>query len=269
MKNTYLNPLYQRYLRSSKCVSLSTVSKWMEEIMNIIFPTAIEIIFSDQDDFTAHMEDIERQLIQILDCSLKESPLKSTEVADKFFKQLHNIQSTLDKDIEAIYQGDPAAQSKEEVIRCYPGIRAIAAYRIAHFFHQLQVPILPRMITECAHSQTGIDIHPGAEIDAPFCIDHGTGVVIGATAKIGPHVKIYQGVTLGGLSVKKEDANKKRHPTIEEKVIIYAGATILGGDTVIGANCTIGGNTFITKSVDPNTIVYHTPKNREKRESWS
>ncbi len=262
-------PLYQRYLDSSKCVSLSTVNDWMERMMNIVFPTSIEIIFSNEDEFMTHMKDIENSLIQILDCSLRKSSLKATDIAELFFEELPIIQSTLDKDIEAIYLGDPAARSKEEVIRCYPGIRAIAAYRIAHFFNRLNVPILPRMITECAHSQTGIDIHPAAEIDAPFFIDHGTGIVIGATAKIGPHVKMYQGVTLGGLSVKKEDANTKRHPTIEEKVIIYAGATILGGDTVIGANCTIGGNTFITKSVAPDTIVYHKAKNREKRESWN
>ncbi|NBC24139.1 MAG: serine acetyltransferase [Bacteroidetes bacterium] len=241
----------------------------MERVMNILFPTSIEIVFSSDDDFFEYMVKLEQELIQILDCSLRRSPLKSCEVAEKFFARLPVIQSTLDKDIEAIFLGDPAAQSKEEVIRCYPGIRAIAAYRMGHFFHELGVPILPRMITECAHSKTGIDIHPAAKIDAPFCIDHGTGIVIGATAEIGPNVKIYQGVTLGGLSVNKDDAHKKRHPTIKEGVIIYAGATILGGDTVIGAHCTIGGNTFITKSIASNTVVYHTSKNREKRESWS
>ncbi len=266
MKTEYVKPLYQSYLNSSKCVPLSTVSQWMGNLLNVVFPISIELVFADEKDFGFYMEDLKLDLDKILECSLRGTDLNSNEISDHFFSQLPLIQSTLDSDIDAIYLGDPAAQSREEVIRCYPGIRAIAAYRIGHFFYKLRVPILPRMITECAHSQTGVDIHPAAEIDAPFCIDHGTGIVIGATAKIGPNVKIYQGVTLGGLSVKKEEANIKRHPTIEEGVVIYAGATILGGNTVIGSNSTIGGNTFITKSVAPDTIVYHTSKNREKSE---
>lgn len=269
MKSDYAKPLYQKYLSTSKCVSLSTVGNWMEKVMKILFPVSIENVFIDEEDFRAHMDELEKDLLKILDCSLMGTDLSTKTVSNQFFSQLPSIQSTLDSDIDAIYKGDPAAESREEVIRCYPGIRAIAAYRMGHFFFNLGVPILPRMITECAHSSTGIDIHPGAEIDAPFCIDHGTGIVIGATAHIGPNVKIYQGVTLGGLSVKKEEANMKRHPTIEEGVVIYAGATILGGDTVIGAHCTIGGNTFITRSVDPNTTVYHSSKNREKKEAWS
>lgn len=266
MKTEYIKPLYLKYLKSSKCVPLSTVSDWIERLMNIVFPVSIELVFADEDDFGSFMDRLETDLNRMLDCSLRGTDMKPEEISDHFFSQLPAIQKTLDSDIEAIFLGDPAARSREEVIRCYPGIRAIAAYRIGHFFYKLKVPILPRMITECAHSKTGVDIHPAAEIDAPFCIDHGTGIVIGATAHIGPNVKIYQGVTLGGLSVKKEDANVKRHPTIEEGVVIYAGATILGGNTVIGSNSTIGGNTFITKSVAPNTIVYHTSKNREKTE---
>lgn len=265
----HITKLFQNYMSASKCVSLSTVSHFVDRLTQILFPVSIELIFINEDDFREHLLDLEKELLSILDCSLKSSTLKSTDVADQFFSDLPRIQSTLDRDIDAIYSGDPAAQSREEVIRCYPGIRAIACYRIAHFFQKLEVPILPRMITECAHSKTGIDIHPAAEIASPFFIDHGTGIVVGATAVIGPNVKIYQGVTLGGLSVKKEDANVKRHPTIEEGTVIYAGATILGGDTVIGANCVIGGNTFITKSVDPNTTIYHSSKNKERKETWS
>ncbi|NBC24322.1 MAG: serine acetyltransferase [Bacteroidetes bacterium] len=265
----HITKLYQNYTSASKCVSLSTVTHFVDRLVQILFPVSIELVFIDEDDFRKHVLDLEKELLTILDCSLKSSPLRSKDIADQFFEYLPHIQATLDLDIDEIYQGDPAAQSREEVIRCYPGIHAIACYRIAHFFQKLEVPILPRMITECAHSKTGIDIHPAAEIESPFFIDHGTGIVIGATAVIGPHVKIYQGVTLGGLSVKKEDANVKRHPTIEEGVIIYAGATILGGDTVIGANCVIGGNTFITKSVDPGTTVYHSSKNKERKEPWS
>ena len=147
----------------------------------------------------------------------------------------------------------PAAKSREEVIRTYPGFYAVAAYRIAHQLHLLGIQGIPRIITEHAHSKTGIDIHPGAKIGNHFCIDHGTGVVIGETSVIGNHVKIYQGVTLGALSVNKEDATKKRHPTLEDNVVVYAGATILGGGTVIGRGSVIGGNVWLTESVPPDT----------------
>ncbi len=169
--------------------------------------------------------------------------------------------SIYDKLIEyllAIYIGDPAAKYISEVIRSYPGFYATAAYRIAHELHSLGIEDIPRIITEHAHSQTGIDIHPGARIGRHFCIDHGTGLVVGETAEIGDHVKLYQGVTLGALSVHKEDANLKRHPVIEDHVVIYAGATILGGQTVIGHHSIIGGNVWITRSVPPHAKVYYT-----------
>ncbi|MCL4134672.1 UNVERIFIED_CONTAM: hypothetical protein GTU68_015294 [Idotea baltica] len=157
----------------------------------------------------------------------------------------------------AIYEGDPACKSRREVIRSYPGFYAIAAYRIANAMHLLGVEDLPRIITEFAHSKTGIDIHPGATIGASFCIDHGTGIVIGETAEIHEHVKIYQGVTLGALSVAKSDADTKRHPTIEARCVLYAGATILGGNTIIGHDSIIGGNTWVTRSVEPHSKVYY------------
>ena len=163
----------------------------------------------------------------------------------------------LNTDIEAIVLGDPAAHDRFEVIRAYPGFFAISFYRIAHALLDLDTPLLPRIITEYAHSQTGIDIHPAAEIGEHFFIDHGTGIVIGETAVIGNHVKLYQGVTLGALSVDKNMAFVKRHPTVEDHVIIYSGATILGGDTVIGHHSTIGGNVWLTKSVPPYSTVYH------------
>jgi serine O-acetyltransferase len=162
-------------------------------------------------------------------------------------------------DVNACYHGDPAAKSHDEIIFSYPGIYALTVYRIAHKLFHLNVPLLPRIMTEHAHSTTGIDIHPGAHIGKGFVIDHGTGVVIGETAQIGDHVRIYQGVTLGALSLPKDAVERlkgqKRHPTIEDDVIIYSGATILGGDTVIGARCVIGGNVWITKSVPPDTKV--------------
>jgi serine O-acetyltransferase len=177
--------------------------------------------------------------------------------AEAFFNQLEEIYSLLMTDIQAMYDGDPAAQSTNEVIRSYPGFYAIAAHRMAHILHKLEVKIIPRMIAETAHSKTGIDIHPGATIGKGFCIDHGTGVVIGETCHIGEFVKVYQGVTLGALSVDKKQASVKRHPTIEDHVVIYSGATILGGKTVIGHNTIIGGNTWITKSVEPNSKKYY------------
>jgi serine O-acetyltransferase len=160
-------------------------------------------------------------------------------------------------DAEAIYKGDPAAESIDEVILAYPGFMAIVIYRIAHILHQLHIPIIPRIFTEYAHEKTGIDIHPGATIGSHFFIDHGTGIVIGETTWIGKNVKLYQGVTLGALSVDKSLSQTKRHPTIEDDVIIYAQAVILGGNTVIGKNCIIGGNSWITQSIPAGSIVYN------------
>ena len=162
------------------------------------------------------------------------------------------------KDARAICDFDPASASLEEVIITYPGFFAIAAYRIAHALKTLGVPLIPRLISEYAHSMTGIDINPGAEIGESFFIDHGTGVVIGETTIIKNNVKLYQGVTLGALQVRKDLASTKRHPTVEDNVIIYANATILGGDTVIGQGSIIGGNVWITSSVPENSLVYHT-----------
>ena len=158
-------------------------------------------------------------------------------------------------DARAALEGDPAARSVEEIILSYPGLEAILVHRIAHFLHTNGVPILPRIMSEYVHGTTGIDIHPGAEIGESFFIDHGTGLVVGETCVIGNHVKVYQGVTLGALSVKKEMADKKRHPTIEDNVTIYPGATILGGRTVIGKGSIIGGNVWVIKSVPPGSTV--------------
>lgn len=174
-----------------------------------------------------------------------------------FIQRLPDVQALIFKDVEAELDGDPAANSKEEIICSYPGIFAIFVYRVAHELYQLNIPFIPRIMSEYAHSKTGIDINPGATIGEYFFIDHGTGIVIGETTNIGNHVKIYQGVTLGALSTMKGQllSGIKRHPTIENNVVIYANATVLGGETVIGANSVIAGNTFITESVEPNTKV--------------
>jgi len=177
---------------------------------------------------------------------------------ESFFEELPSIRRILSLDMQAAFRGDPAAKSFDEVILSYPGFRAITVHRLAHFFWKAQVPLIPRMMSEMIHGSTGIDIHPGAEIGESFFIDHGTGVVIGETTIIGSNVKIYQGVTLGALSVKKEEGGRKRHPTIEDDVTIYSNATILGGETVIGRGSVIGGNVWITESVPPNTTVYCT-----------
>ena len=178
---------------------------------------------------------------------------------EHFTEGIPDLFCSLKEDATTIFNNDPAAKSIEEVYLAYPGFFAIAIYRMARVFYTLGLPLIPRLMTEYAHSATGIDIHPGAQIGASFFIDHGTGVVIGETTVIHDFVKLYQGVTLGALKVKKEDQNKKRHPTIEDRVIIYANASILGGDTVIGENSIIGGNTWITSSVPKHSLVVHTP----------
>jgi len=170
------------------------------------------------------------------------------------------------EDAEAILAGDPAAESVDEVIAAYPGFLAIAAHRLAHAAHRLEVPIVPRLMAELAHSRSGVDIHPAATIGHSFCIDHGTGIVVGETAVIGDEAKLYQGVTLGALSVSKDKAGTKRHPTIGDRVVIYANATVLGGDTTIGADSIIGGNVFLTSSVPPGSLVYQTPDYRVRRQ---
>lgn len=182
---------------------------------------------------------------------------KSEEVTTRFFNNLDHIKKILIKDADFILESDPAATQQEEVIAIYPGFFAIFCYRIANFLSRLSVPLFPRMVTEYAHRVTGIDIHPGATIGIPFSIDHGTGIVIGETANIGNNVKLYQGVTLGALSVEKSKASTKRHPTIEDNVILYAGCTILGGETTVGRNSIIGGNVWLTESIAPFSVVYH------------
>ena len=186
-------------------------------------------------------------------------------IALAVLEQIPAIRRMLATDVQAAYDGDPAAKSHDEIVFSYPGLHAILVYRVAHILYSLEVPLLPRIMTEHAHSVTGIDIHPGATIGERFVIDHGTGVVIGETTQIGNNVRIYQGVTLGALSLPKDAGRllrgKKRHPTIEDDVIIYSGATILGGETVIGARSVIGGNVWITESVPPDTtVVMEQPK---------
>ncbi len=193
-----------------------------------------------------------------LECVVCEE--QGEEITVNFMQELPHMRTLLAKDVRAAYDGDPAAKSYDEVIFSYPGLFAVTVHRMAHQLYRQNVPLVPRIMSEYAHSVTGIDIHPGARIGESFFIDHGTGVVIGETTKIGDRVRIYQGVTLGALSLSKDEVgqlrNEKRHPTLEDDVIVYSGVTILGGDTVIGARSVIGGNVWITDSVPPDTRVF-------------
>ena len=200
------------------------------------------------------LEGFKTEFKEILSCVMKGQ--EAAEV-DVFFAKFPEVYRMLEEDARYICENDPAAQNMEEVMFSYPGFFAIAVYRFAHELFKNKIPLIPRIWTEFAHSKTGIDIHPGAEIGENFFIDHGTGIVIGETSIIGKNVKIYQGVTLGALSVTKDLQYQKRHPTIEDQVVIYANATILGGETVIGENSLIGGNVWITESVAPNSVVFH------------
>lgn len=202
---------------------------------------------------------------EVLDESTGHCTACAAGVTDAFMKKLPEIRNILQEDISAAYDGDPAAMSKIEVAMAYPGLFAITVHRVAHELYRLKVPLLPRVMSEYAHSKTGIDIHPGASIGERFFIDHGTGVVIGETCVIGKNVKIYQGVTLGALSFPKDEKTGalvkgiKRHPNVEDNVVIYAGATILGGDTVIGHDSEIGGNVWLMQSIPPYSRVYNKP----------
>ncbi|MDO9255201.1 MAG: serine O-acetyltransferase EpsC [Bacteroidales bacterium] len=183
-----------------------------------------------------------------------------TQVVESFFNQLPDVYDKMLNDAQSFLDSDPSAKGIEEIIMSFPGFYAISVYRIAHELCLLKVPLLPRIMSEYLHSKTGIDIHPAAKIGKNFFIDHGTGVVIGETAEIGDNVKIYQGVTLGALFVERALRDLKRHPTIQDDVIIYAGSTILGGKTVIGRGSVIGGNVWLTESVEPHSLVYHKPQ---------
>ncbi len=248
----------------------SEIIELVEELRRVIFPG----YFGDENTAYVSLESFagntlaviyEKMYKQIRTALLyvaeKKDELRCREEAEAltrtFLSRLPYIQDLLLKDVEAEYHGDPAANSKEEIIFCYPGIYAIFVYRVAHELYRLQVPFIPRIMSEYAHGETGIDINPGAEIGEYFFIDHGTGIVIGETTRIGNHVKLYQGVTLGALSTQKGQqlSGVKRHPTIEDNVIIYANTTILGGETVIGANSVVAGNSFVTTSIPRNTKV--------------
>lgn len=268
MAQTYTTgsvPLYGKKLRLP---DRQAVILLIKDIRRLIFPAyygeAALMSLAPEDYAALLLERIEKQLFRQIALTLPEGQEdRAAELAAEMVAKLPQIAQKVQKDLEATFDGDPAAASREEILFSYPGLFAILVYRVAHELYHLQIPILPRMMSEYAHSHTGIDIHPGAQIGDYFFIDHGTGIVVGETTVIGDRVKLYQGVTLGALSTRDGHRSRagQRHPTVEDDVTIYSGASILGGETVIGRGSVVGGNAFLTDSVREDTqVVIHAPE---------
>lgn len=260
MNTEWFESLFDKQISADLVPPNRQIAEWALDVMGILFPEQSRKLFRSAREMEMEMGVLQEQLALMLVKTASCRSLDCRAVAARFFQQLPEVYRLLQTDVEAILTGDPAARSEFEVIRAYPGFFALCFYRLAHVLLTLDVPLLPRILTEYAHGRTGIDIHPGAQIGEYFQVDHGTGIVIGETTLIGHHVKIYQGVTLGALSVEKSLANSKRHPTIGDYVILYSNATILGGETVVGDHSIIGGNVWLTHSVPPGTLVFHDPK---------
>jgi serine O-acetyltransferase len=268
MNREFYQQIFDKQQGVEAVPSNKEITKWALQVIRLLYPEQSKQVFETAEQVKAEFERLENELCAIMNATKACQDCDNEQLAAGFFEQIPTLYHLLNTDIQAIFNGDPAACSEFEVIRTYPGFFAISFYRLAHSLYLHNVPLLPRILTEHAHSKTGIDIHPAADIDEYFYIDHGTGIVIGESCKIGKNVKLYQGVTLGALSVAKSMAYSKRHPTVEDNVVIYSGATILGGETVIGHDSIIGGNVWLTKSVLPDSRVYHTPAitvfNKEK-----
>ncbi|QHL87467.1 serine acetyltransferase [Nibribacter ruber] len=257
MEEAFLHRLWGLHQQNQLRVPTALLCQFLDRLMQLLFPPLAEPPYKTEHALRQEAQFLEQELQRLLQGVQHLGAFSAIETSRQFIQVLPQLYDQIIEDARFILQEDPAARHIEEVMRTYPGFQAIGVYRMAHFLHLHEVPILPRILTEYAHSKTGIDIHPGAKIGVPFCIDHGTGVVIGETTEIGRFVKLYQGVTLGALSVSKHMQDIKRHPTIEDHVVIYAGATILGGATVIGAHSIIGGNVWLTESVGPYSRLYH------------
>ncbi len=247
--------LHEGYHRRRFDIQKKKIEKFIDDFFHFVFFLDFHRCTS-KDEIGIRLEDFKREFSELLE-SVSDDSLNCERLTGYFFEKFPKIYLDLENDAKALLKNDPAATDLEEIYYAYPGFYATAIFRFAHELHLKNIPLIPRIWTEFAHSKTGIDIHPGAQIGNNFFIDHGTGVVIGETTVIGNNVKIYQGVTLGALSVSKDIANMKRHPTIEDDVTIYSNATILGGETVIGKGSLIGGNVWITSSIAPDSIVYH------------
>jgi len=255
----FLESLYQSQQQNwVRAIDSTKIIEWLDRLFCILFPEKALEVATMETLWMQSKTDFTMLLLKILK---NKSENEITELTEAIFKTFPELYRQLQQDAQAILDTDPAADCIQEIINSYPGFTAIAVYRIANTIANHDVVLLPRILTEYAHSKTGIDIHPKATIGVPFVIDHGTGIVIGETSIIGKNVHLYQGVTLGALQVEKNMSEKKRHPTVEDHVVIYANATILGGSTIIGNHSVIGGNTFITKSVNPNSVVMQATKN--------
>jgi serine O-acetyltransferase len=257
MNEDFYRQILTKQQHAAAVPSNKAITNWAQQVIRLLYPEQSRQVFISIDELKQEFEKLQAELCLLMNATKACNDCNNEQLAKSFFEDLPNLYRILNTDIQAIFTGDPAARSEFEVIRTYPGFFAISFYRMAHSLFKYDVPLLPRILTEYAHSKTGIDIHPAAEIGEYFYIDHGTGIVIGETTTIGKHVKIYQGVTLGALSVAKTMAYIKRHPTVEDYVVFYSGATILGGETVIGHDSVIGGNVWLTQSVAPNSTVFH------------
>lgn len=258
-KESFSQRIYRTAAQFSQHVpSHTVVYRFVDGITDLLFPVRSDETLS-LEDIEERWEQLHRDFVGII-CPLCDPSVSCEILTEKFFGQIPAVHASLLEDARMYRDCDPASGCLEEVVLCYPGFYAVMVYRIAHIIHSLGIHILPRVVAEYAHSRTGIDIHPGAQIGSHFYIDHGTGVVIGETTVIGKNVKLYQGVTLGASFVDKELRGVRRHPSIEDNVIIYAGSTILGGDTVVGHDTVIGGNVWLTESVPPYSRVYHKPE---------
>ena len=268
MAQTYSTGAVPLYGKKLRLPDRQAVILLIKDIRRLIFPAyygeAALMSLAPEDYAALLLERIEKQLQRQIVLTLpEEQEAQAAELAAEMVTKLPQIARQVQMDLEATFDGDPAAGSREESLFSYPGLFAILVYRVAHELYRLHIPILPRMMSEYAHSHTGIDIHPGAQIGDYFFIDHGTGIVVGETTVIGDRVKLYQGVTLGALSTRDghHSLPGKRHPTVEDDVTIYSGASILGGDTVIGRGSVVGGNAFLTSSVQKDTrVVIHAPE---------
>lgn len=256
-ESDFVEELFQEHRKAARCPAPALVVGFFDDLLGLMFTETSSKTFNDLSDFRRAYNTLKEDFRFVLSRRIARNEQEDEGVLRRFFEHLPNYRQMLKEDVQAMFDGDPAARSLTEVVRTYPGFYAIAAHRIAHHLCREGLHLIARIIASNAHSKTGIDIHPAARIGRHFCIDHGTGVVIGETTRIGAHVKIYQGVTLGAVSVKKEDAAIKRHPSIEDHVVLYAGATILGGSTTVGHHSIIGGNVWLTQSVAPYSKIYY------------
>jgi serine O-acetyltransferase len=259
MDKAFYQHIFNKQQKVEAVPSNKEIALWAIRLIRLLFPEQAKQSYKEELEIENAFNQLKIELKAILDSTQACLHCNNEVITNQFFDFIPELYRILKTDVKAILDGDPAAKTEFEVIRTYPGFYAITFYRIAHQLLIKNTPLIPRILTEYAHSKTGIDIHPAAQIGEYLYIDHGTGTVIGETAVIGHHVKLYQGITLGALSVGKNMAGIKRHPTVKDYVVIYSGATILGGETVIGENSTIGGNVWLTQSVPADSVVYHKP----------